>query len=164
MFDKLLDSFGDLEKSGQQIVAFVNDAKTTLAKLQADMTELHAKVDRIEGAHRHIFEWLAEIDEEAATEIAEATAEAAATAAEAAEVATAAAAVVTETAAVETEVEESETVSPENTPAQVPAESPAAEAPATESGTLPETPVPAATTDTAPNEEPTIKRSKRNWI
>src|SRR5579883_961651 len=166
----IFDMLGDVEKMGKQFTEFLNAAQAQLQgvlsevqQARSTLNELHAKIDRIEGAHHTIFEWLAEIDGEHQEELAETATAAAETAAEAAEVATEAAAVVAEAeaATVEETIAEEIEMPPEEKPAETPAA--AEHKPAEGEGAkLPETPVPAAE-ENKPEEKPTESRSSRRW-
>lgn len=151
--------FEMFETYGKQITAFINESKILLealrtenASLKTEVSELRAQVTRIEGAHMLLMEWLAEIDESEAQELADIATTAAAESTAAAQVATdAAAEVLEETPPVE------ETPVTEVTPPAV-EETPVEEMP---SG-LPETPVPEE--PAAPPQEEPVRKSKRTWI
>jgi hypothetical protein len=157
--------FEMFETYGKQITAFIAEAKELLTAMKAEIAalrtenaELKAQVTRIEGAHMLLMEWISDIDDSEASELA-AVAEAAAAEASAAAVVAAAAA---ETVVEETEVtpepleeEMQETVPPAH---EEHSEIPPGETPPG----LTETPVPAG--ETVPPEEQPLKKSKRTWI
>jgi hypothetical protein len=155
--------FEMFETYGKQITSFINESKTLLEAMRTEIGELRkenaefkAQITRIEGAHMLLMEWLAEIDEDEAAELATIASDAAAESTAAAEVAVAAAVEVAQTTE-ETPVTE---VTPpaEETPAEIPAESPVETPPQG----LPETPVPEE--PASPPEEQPLRKSKRRWI
>lgn len=159
--------FEMFETYGKQITAFLSEARTLLlelktenAALKAEIVLLREQTTRIEGAHLLLMEWLAEIDDSEAQELADVATLAAEEATAAAETAEAAAIVSEEAATVaveevtpETEEEAVQETIPPATP----------ETPSTEGEHLPETPVPEET-PAEPETIPTEKKNKRHWI
>jgi hypothetical protein len=154
--------FEMFESYGKQITAFITQAQGVLTSLETEVkamrvenSELKAQVTRIEGAHMLLMEWIADIDDSEAQELADAATLAAAESAASAEVAVAAAESAQEIAIEEVEEPPEEEEMQEAVP---PAEKPAEG----ETPQLPETPVP-----DEPSVEPEqipVKKNKRVWI
>ena len=141
--------FEMFETYGKQITAFLTEARTLLGELKAEnaalkteVAELRAQVTRIEGAHMLLMEWLAEIDDSEAQELADAATLAAEEATAAAATATAAAVVSEEAATVAVEEVTTEEEEVQETVPPATSETHAEEHKEGEETHLPETPVP----------------------
>jgi cell division septation protein DedD len=149
--------FEMFETYGKQITAFIQEAKVLLTELRdenrvlkTEVSELKSQITRIEGSHMLLMEWLAEIDESEAQELADAATLAASEAIAAAAVATEAAAeVIEEVAPIEETIVETETPAPPAPIEEIPAPV----------GDLTETPVPEES-PASPEEVPSAKKKR----
>jgi ABC-type transporter Mla subunit MlaD len=172
----MFEAFENLEKTGKQVVEFINNANQLLSKMAVDIQSLKDEmaahraefatlkehVAKVEDAHTNLLNWLAEIDNDEMAEVAAVVTDAAATAVEASAVATEAAAIATESVVAETIEDESMTETTEKPVEEVktveeikPVES-----------KLEETPVPSDKAESNESKEKPAKRanSRRSWI
>jgi hypothetical protein len=155
--------FEMFETYGKQITAFLTEARALLtenkaevAALRVENKELKEQVTRIEGAHMLLMEWIAQIDDSEAQELADIAEAAAAEAAASAVIAEEAAEVAVEEVVKPTEeIVEQESIPPAVVEEEV---KPGEEAPH-----LPETPVPDEP-PAEPEQLPVDKKKKRFLI